>query len=37
MDKGRTDGIFGALFTAFLDMRGRVSISSCLFQFSFPF
>lgn len=37
MDKGRTDGVFGALFTAFLYMRGRVSICSCLFQFSFSF
>jgi hypothetical protein len=35
MDKGRADGIFDALFTAFLDMRGRVGIYSCLFQFFF--
>lgn len=35
MDKGRTDGVFGALFTTFLYMRGSVSICSCLFQFSF--
>lgn len=40
MDKGRADGVFGALLTAFLDMRGRVVYIVCFgfsLSFSFPF